>query len=49
MMKDQVLAAWRFFLALVVIVIAIGLILTPSNIDSSPPNIVNAIACFFCR
>ena len=49
MMKEQVLHAWRLFLALLVIGIAIALFLNPSNIDSSPSNIVNAVACFFCR
>jgi 4-hydroxybenzoate polyprenyltransferase len=49
MMKEQVLHAWRFFLALLVIAIAVMLFLNPCNIASSPSNIVNAVACFLGR
>jgi hypothetical protein len=49
MMKEHVLDAWRLFVALLVIVIAVVLFLNPYNIASSPSNIVNAVACFLCR
>ncbi|MFH1241108.1 MAG: hypothetical protein V1689_01980 [Pseudomonadota bacterium] len=49
MMKGQVLDTWRLFPALLVIAIAVVLFFNPSNIASSPANIVNAVACFFCR
>jgi hypothetical protein len=49
MIKEHVLDAWHFFLALLVIAIAVVLFLNSSNIDSPPSNIVNAVACFFCR
>jgi hypothetical protein len=49
MMREQVLDAWHVFLVVLIVGVAAVLFFNPSDIDSSPSNIVGAIACFFCR
>ena len=49
MVIEHLLHAWRLFVALFVIAIAILLLLNPSDIASVSPGTADVIACFFCR
>jgi hypothetical protein len=49
MVIEHLLHAWRLFVALSVIAIAMFLLLNPSDIASVSPSTADLIACVLCR